>query len=309
MDRGRSRGAFLASDLHPFGPGALTGSLVEVIAATPGIFQMFGTTIRSGRGFTERDDAAAPHVAVINRALAIELFGAQDAQGRKLLMRQNASAAQIERITVVGVVGDTVGASGRVSNEFYVPFAQHFSPDVAILAKTRSGDIDSVITKIRTTVRQIDPDVAVSQAGRADLMTARYGAGILRLVTRGAAALAIIALVLAMTGLYGVLSHVVSQRVRELGLRMALGADRRRIVMMILKDGFRPVVEGLFIGLAVAAVFRMLMPSSLEMAIGPADLIAFAFAAGPLLVAGAIACYFPAHRAASVDPNVALRNL
>jgi ABC-type antimicrobial peptide transport system permease subunit len=139
----------------------------------------------------------------------------------------------------------------------------------------------------------------------------RFGpAMFLGLLATGAFSLAGIALVLSMAGLYGVLSHVVARRTRELGLRIALGANPPRIIRLILRDGFRPVVEGAFVGLASAFFIRMAMqPYFSEATMPSVDPIAIAIGIGPLFIAAAIACYLPARRAARVDPNVALREL
>jgi putative ABC transport system permease protein len=300
--------AYLASTLRPFGPNGTSAQYAWVVASTPGIFRLLGTTVRAGRAFDDRDGPGAPPVAVINRKLALTMFGTRDAAGRDLLVRTMASDATTTSVRVVGVVEDTANSDGRVTDELYVPYAQHFGPDVVILAKGET-DVAGLITMMRTTLHQIDPDVAVGYSGRADVALAGFGYRILSLVTGASASLAVIALVLSMTGLYGVLSHVVSRRTRELGLRMALGADEGRIMRLILKDGFRPILEGLVIGLCVAAILRLLLQPSFDKTITAFDPIAFAFAAGPLLLAGAVACYLPARRAARVQPNVALRDL
>jgi len=124
------------------------------------------------------------------------------------------------------------------------------------------------------------------------------------------ATLAVLALGMAMAGLYGVLSHVMARRTCEMGIRIAIGADTSRIVRLVLKDGFRPIVEGLFIGLATATVIRVFLRTALSAKeIPPVDTMASITAALLVALAGALACYLPARRAASVDPNSALRNL
>jgi ABC-type antimicrobial peptide transport system permease subunit len=106
-----------------------------------------------------------------------------------------------------------------------------------------------------------------------------------------------------------VLSHVVFHRTREIGVRMALGADASHITRLVVKDGIRPVVEGLVIGLGAAAVIRMILQPSFRQAISPFDPVATMVAVIPLAIAAGAACYLPARRAARVDPNVALRQL
>ena len=129
------------------------------------------------------------------------------------------------------------------------------------------------------------------------------------LATGVIATLGAIALVLATAGLYGVLSHIVYHRTREIGVRMALGASAGRIVRLVVRDGVRPDAEGLFIGLGAAFVIRAFLQSSFNQPISSLDPIAALVPVIPLLVAAVVACYVPARRASRVDPNVALREM
>jgi ABC-type antimicrobial peptide transport system permease subunit len=124
-----------------------------------------------------------------------------------------------------------------------------------------------------------------------------------------AGGLGTLALVLAMVGLYGVLSYVVARRTREMAVRLALGAEPTRIVRMVMRDGVRPVLEGLVLALVVGVGIRLVFRAILEPSIPVIDLLAFGLAPLPLLAAALLASYLPARRAARVDPNVALRDL
>jgi ABC-type antimicrobial peptide transport system permease subunit len=121
--------------------------------------------------------------------------------------------------------------------------------------------------------------------------------------------LGLLALVLAMAGLYGVLSHVVARRTRELGVRMALGATSGRLIRMVLVDGWRPVRLGLVVGLMVGAIGRLGLRAILPVSLSPVDPLAFTIVPVVMAVAAFAACYLPARRAARVDPNAALKNL
>jgi putative ABC transport system permease protein len=123
-----------------------------------------------------------------------------------------------------------------------------------------------------------------------------------------AAVLGTIALVLAMAGLHGVLSHVVARRTREIGIRLSVGADRGRIPSLVLRDGFRPVVKGLVIGLGAGVLLRLLLRATIVTAISPVDVTMFSLVPVPFLCAALAACWVPAARASRVDPNVALRD-
>lgn len=295
---------------RPFGPDiGRSGEWMAITTGTPGIFKMLGVKVKYGRPFDDRDAAGAPAVAVINEGLAGKLFMRTNAVGRDILIRTDALQPVTVTARVVGITENTVGRSGRINTDLYLPMAQHFEPDVALIARGSALEVPALVSALRTSLWQEDPDVAVGFAGRADVAVAGFAAVISGVFTAAAAWLAAITLVLSMTGLYGVLSLVVAKRTREMGLRMALGADRWRIARLVMRDGFRPIIEGLFIGLAGATVIRLLLQPSFDKPITAFDPIAIAFAIGPLLIAGAVACYLPARRAGRVDPNVALRHL
>lgn len=161
---------------------------------------------------------------------------------------------------------------------------------------------------MRTAIHTADPGLAILYAGRLDperwlTVTAA------RFVTWTAAGLGVVALILAMTGLYGVLSHVIERRTREIGIRMALGADRRRVISLVLRDGCRPVVEGIVLGSVTAMIVRSLLQAQSTTPLAGFGSIAVMSAVGALLVAASLACYLPARRAAGVQPNIAIRNL
>jgi putative ABC transport system permease protein len=132
---------------------------------------------------------------------------------------------------------------------------------------------------------------------------------LLRIIAALATVLGALALMLAMAGLYGVLSHLVARRTREIGIRIAIGAERSRIFALILRDGLRPVVKGLALGLGGGALLRVVLRATVVTGISPVDLAVFAIVPIPFVVAALVACYVPAARASRVDPNVALRDL
>ncbi len=301
---------------RPFTP-QVAGESADVVCGTPGLFRALDLPIRSGRAFDERDSAGAGAVVLLNEAAAKKLFAApSDALGREIRMRSYFSRSSargadddVEALTVIGIVADSsLDRQGRPERTLYRPMAQHFDLDVAILTRSSTLDTSAMASVIRTAVRRADADVAIRYAGSAEALF-RMQAVALGLATGVIGALATLALVLAMAGLYGVLSHVVFHRTREIGVRVALGADKGHITRLVLKDGIRPVVEGLVIGLGAAAVIRMILQPSFSQSISPFDLVATLAAVIPLAIAAGAACYLPARRAARVDPNVALRQL
>ena len=287
---------------------------VQVVTGTPGVFDVLDLPFVAGRPFTDRDTAGAVPVAVVNQALATTLFGqTATAVERDVLIRDYtgrvAVTDDVQPLTIVGVVTDTtLDRQGRPEAVMYRPFAQAPDPDVAFLARSASIDTAALVSVLRTAIRRTDPDIAIRYAGGAQVRFQTQAMAV-SLATGVIASLAAIALVLAMAGLYGVLSHVVFHRTREIGVRVALGASAGRIVRLVVRDGLRPVAEGLFIGFGVAFVVRAFVQSTLSQTISAFDPIATMAAVIPLLVAAAIACYVPARRASRVDPNVALREM
>jgi len=277
------------------------------IAATPAIFQTLGVRILAGRGFDERDTGAQPHVAVINESSARRVFGSTNVVGRELTLwriQRTGAPALDERLTVVGVASDTDSGRPGARDEgvVYVPLAQRPSRNVAMIVRTE-GDAAATVAVLQSTVRRLAPEAVMTDVGESD------AASVIGFVGSLASGLAGVALVLAMTGLYGVMTLVVSRRVREFGVRAALGAGSDRIMRLVFLDGLRPVVTGIGIGLTLAAFCRPIMQASVGLPIAPIDPVAFARVPVPLVAAALIACYVPARRAAGVEAGRALREL
>jgi len=177
-----------------------------------------------------------------------------------------------------------------------------------LIARPRPGDTASLVATFRTALHAVDPDLAIGAAGRGDVM-ATGGIKTVRLFAGVMGSLATLTIVLAGAGLYGALSDIVTRRTREMGIRLALGADSRRILTMVLRQGSRPIGEGMFIGFGAALVIRQLIKGTLTGPVSPIDIGVALLAALPLVAAGLLAAYLPARRASRVNPNVALRSL
>jgi putative ABC transport system permease protein len=293
------------------GTGAPPATRQAAVAmlATPGIFRTLGVPILRGRGFDDRDTATTHPVIVASEQIARRVFGTTDAVGRQMSY-QGASDAAPKTVEVIGVARDTdtLALFDRRIGAVYVPLSQHDAQTAIIVGRT-SGDPAPMARTFAGMARQADRDLAV-QFASTGLMAMAPGYVVLRGVATLAGGLSILAVTLAMLGLYGVLSHIVGRRTREIGLRLALGAEASGVRRMIVGEGLRPVVWGLAFGLLVGVGARLVLrATSTAPAISAVDPLAFAVAAVTLAAAGLFACYLPARRASKVDPNVALRDL
>jgi predicted permease len=275
------------------------------VGTTPSLFRTIGVPILHGRGFDDRDQAAAAPVVVLSEFTARRIFGTSDAVGRPMVVEGRFRVTA----TVIGVARDTdVGyVFGESRPVVYLPLAQRYEPFLAIVARS-TGDAATAVRALRGALRHVDPDLAVEVIGTGRTVLA--GASVfLRAMGVAALALGALTLALAMVGLFGIQSHIVAHRTREIGVRISLGASPSQIQRMVLRDGYRPVVEGLALGLFIGVNLRVIVRAYTDLEVSVIDPWLFFVVPIPLIVAAFCACYFPAHRAAGVDPNVALRHL
>jgi predicted permease len=269
----------------------------------PRYFETMGTRVLEGREFTPADDAAAPRVAVVNEAFAKRYWPGRSPLGTTL----RAEGPDAPPLTVVGLVATVKERMLGEAPEPYLyrPIAQSY-PSGATLVVRGEGDATALLPAIRGALRALDPEVPFSDVktleqlveGRA-LASTRFGTGL-------SGIFGLLALGIAMVGLYGVLSYAVSRRVREIGIRMALGASRGEVLRLVVGQGMRLAAAGVGLGTAAAvAVARFL--SSLFFGIGTADAAVFAVVVAALAGVAFLASYVPARRATRVDPLAALR--
>jgi ABC-type antimicrobial peptide transport system permease subunit len=281
------------------------------MASTPAIFTTLGVAIERGRGFTE-DDAASP-VVLVNETVARRAFSRVDVVGRSIVLQRQAwvgGPPQAARtVTIIGVTEDgdasAVGRRDESGGVVYAPLADQYRRAITFAVRA-AADPAALVGSLRAAIAEAAPDLAVEQLG-----TGRELAGPATTFDRIGAAmtgtLGTFALVLALAGLYGVLSHVVATRRREIGVRMALGGTPASIRALILHDGLRPVVWGVALGAVLGALVRASLRPMFERLVPAMDPVALGLVPMLLLVAGTVACYLPARRASAVDPNVALR--
>jgi hypothetical protein len=272
-------------------------------------FDVLRIPLRHGRLFDNGDTETSPKVAVVDESLAWHLSGEDSAVGKYIAFRSPGQTSAPEWIEIVGVVGSVARPldDGARMSTIYTPFSQGILPSTGLAVRTTGGDIERIGRELRETMASVSARVTVREIQSMDdaistlYFPRRIAAGVL-----GAAGLA--ALVLACIGIYGVVSYSVAQRVREIGIRAALGADRRDIMRLIVREGARLMVAGGAIG-GVLTFAAMRLTSSKVVELPSADIVSLSVAPLVLALAMLVATYIPARRAASVDPMIALRRL
>jgi putative ABC transport system permease protein len=278
---------------------------IDFRRANTGYFQTMGIPLLSGRLVTEQDVANGTNSVLINEAIAKRFWPREDPVGKRISTATQ-SGQQTQWQTIVGVVGNVrhlgLDIDPRPELYYHTNTSPPFGPVVVIRTKS---DPKSLVSLARAKVRELDRDLPVSNINTMDQLVAQSVAqrrfGMFLLGT-----FAILALVLAAIGIYGVVSYSVAQRTQEIGVRMALGAQTRDVLRLVLKNGLTLAVIGVGIGL-VGATFLTRLMVKLLFEVRPTDVLTFAAVSVGLLSVAFLASYIPARRATKVDPLVALR--
>ena len=284
-------------------PGQETEANIRVASAN--YFQALGIPLAQGRNFAESDKADATRVAIINQSLAEKLFGGRSAVGRRLLFPSFPN----QSVEIVGVVGDvkTTGLDQAVRPVLYYPFTQNASIATNLVLRAKV-DAAAVANAARNECRALEPDVAIFNVQTMETLIAQTPAAFMRRAPAWLTGIfAGVALLLAALGVYGVVSYSVSQRTREIGVRMALGARGADILKLVLRQGLSLTLIGVASG-TVAALALTRWLDSLLYEVSARDPLTFALVIGALTLVALLACYIPARRAAKVEPVVSLRH-
>jgi predicted permease len=293
--------------------GDFSAGTANMRGATGDYFATLGVPLLVGRTFTEADAVGATPVVVINRSLAQRLFGDADPVGQRLAVCGSSSpSAAVVWHEVVGVTGDmhAYGLGEDVQNEVYFPMTQFVAAGggSAWIVVRGAGKlpVTSLTASIRRAVADVDPLLALSGTRTMDDVITRSLASS-RFTTMLFLLLGLTGLLLATVGIYGVIAYVVTQRTREIGIRMALGADARRVLATVVGQGLTLAALGVAIGLVVSWGVTRVLASQLY-GVGVRDPLTFASVAVLLLLVAAAASWIPGRRATRVDPTVALRS-
>ena len=312
-------GKFLSIEGQPAPPSLGDVPVVDVGLVSSDYFRTMGITIRQGRAFNAGDKSNSQQVAIINDTVAKRFFPNQNPVGRTLWMGPPEHLLPAEaqtpenrfiRRTIVGVVSDVKGRSLNQQSplQVYAPLTQHRREgwsNLLSLAVQTSGPPEAMVPAIREQVRSLDPDQPITAVRTVDdlmsraLSEARFSLWLLGLF-------AALGLLLAAIGIYGVMVTAVTQRTHEIGLRMALGAQGRDVLWLVIRQGMFPVLIGVVVGLGAAIGLTRLM-LTLLFEVSATDPLTLALITVLLTIVALIACYIPARRATKVDPLVALR--
>jgi predicted permease len=278
--------------------------IVNVECAMPGYFSTMGIRQVAGRDFTHQDTMTSTGVIVVSESLARAAWPGQDPIGRRLSMNMPSSPFDDKWLTVVGVVANVRYREIETARlDLYQPYGQSTSFVRDYVIRT-DNDPRTIAGDVRRVVRTIDPNQPVELLTMEEIVGRAMGRW--RLNARLFGALAALALLLAAVGTYSVMSYSVSRRRQEIGVRIALGAGRRDITGMVVRDGLRLTVAGLAIG-GLAAYFATGWLRHLLVGVGPHHPAAFVASAAVLCAVAVAACVIPARRAATVDPMTAMR--
>jgi putative ABC transport system permease protein len=277
-------------------PDALPSA--QLRAVSPEYFRALRIPLRSGRTFTERD--LNDNVVIINEAMARRFWPGSDPVGMKFVTGPWGPNPTYS--TIIGVAGDVknFGLDSEATMDLYFP---SLAPRFVIVHT--AGDPASLAGAFRSAVQAADAGLPISDLRTMDEILTE-SASTRRWTMALLALFAGLALVLALVGVYGVMSWSVEQRTREIGIRMALGADRLQVLGLVIRSGLKLSMAGLAIGLGSAFALRQVL-AGLVFGVSPADPMTYAAVSLIMLMVALLACYVPARRAARVDPQVALR--
>jgi predicted permease len=289
---------------RPLAPGQLPPE-VSYNGIDPVYFETMRIPLLRGRPFADSDNETAPPVAIVNQTMATRFWPNQDPIGKRFSL----TAAAGPFIAVVGLARDGQSRwmlSPHPQPFFYLPLAQNFAPFLSLQVRSKCPP-ESLIPGVEEEIRQLAPGLPIFNVGTMQqAVHGLTGLFFFRLAASLAGAMGILGLTLAVVGVYGVVSFTVSQRTHEIGIRMALGAERLDILRLALGQGLVLVITGVLTGLVVAWALTRVM-SQLLIGVSPNDPATYTIISILLSAVALAACYIPARRATKVDPMVALR--
>jgi len=275
-------------------------------SVSPDYFRTMEIPVLEGREFDPHDDRKSRNVIIINETLARRYFSGEDPIGRRMTLNDE-NPKEEDWATIIGVVQDTKPRKldAEPAAEMYMPFAQEPGRGMGLMIRTRNRP-ESIVSAVRSAAQSIDKDQPIHNVRTMErVMSEAVAAPRFRTVLLGV--FAVVALLLAMVGVYGLMSYAVAQRTHEIGIRAALGAQPGDALRLMLRQGMKLALAGLVSGVPAAFALTRLM-ESLLFVVGARDVLTFGIATVVLALVAFAACYLPARRASHIDPLVALRH-
>jgi putative ABC transport system permease protein len=294
-------GGFYVEGHEPSNHNEAPDTILGLIS--PGYFQTLKTPLIEGRDFTEQDNNERSRVVIINETMARGFFGGRGVVGKRM---KTAIDGMKDWYEVIGVVADErfFGWDSDLSPWTYFPYIAYPIRDMTFAVRTRIDPMH-VSSSVRRAIWSIDKDLPFTEVSTMEQRLSQSFAGRrFHMILLGV--FAALALVLSLVGIYGVMSYSVAQRTHEIGIRIALGAERHQVLRLVLKQGLVVTAIGLGIGLAGAFALTRFLASMLY-GVHPTDTVTFVLVSLLLVASGLLACYVPGRRATKVDPMIALR--
>jgi putative ABC transport system permease protein len=272
------------------------------IAVTPTYFDTMQIPLKAGRGFTDRDTNEAPKVTIVNETMARKLWPGESPVGRKIWVWHDEKFSR----EIVGVVGDTrQSLDTEATSQIYVPYAQDAGWGSLSLVVRTNSEPSALVGAVRNEIRAVDKGIPIYNVKTLDDVVA-ISAAPRRTPMLLMSSFAGVAMLLAMLGIYGVTAYYITQRTHEIGVRIALGAQMRDVIKLVLTRGVIFALVGIALGVVGAFGLTRYL-TTLLFGVPPIDLMTFILVAVLLVVVALLACVIPARRAAKVDPLIALR--
>jgi len=302
------------SDRRAYLPGAdgkvREGGSVNINQTRENFFEAMEIPLLAGRAFIRQDDERAPRVAIVNQAFARRCFPGENPLGKRFGFYEKGA----NEVEIIGLVKDSKYASQRqdVPPTAYFPWRQELSDmDSATFELRAAGDPKTIVGAVRQVAREVDANLPLTDI-RTQIEQADQTLAMERLFAKLLTLFSLLAQQLASIGLFGVIAYAVSQRAHEIGIRMALGADRRDVLRMILRQGMALALIGVALGLAVAYALTRYLESRMNLSrmlydVRLSDPLTYGVIAASLTLTALVACWIPARRATKVDPMIALR--
>ena len=296
----------IAPEGYQLPPGQQTLTIFDAYISD-GYFTTMGVPILRGRGFSESDSKGAPLVAVVNEQAAKHFWPKGDALGKRFHLK----GASGDLVQIVGIARTAkyFWIAEPPLDYVYLPFRQHAVTGLALVTESSAADAATLAPALREVVRGLDPDLPVFDVRTMQDIYSQRAVKTPNMIAEIVAVLGLMGLILAIVGLYGPVAYSVSRRTREIGLRMAIGADRTKVIWMVLKQGLQLGAVGVAIGLLVSFFACNILTSRLWIAtFDRVNPLLYGAIAIPLLVITGLAAWAPARRASLLDPMRALRD-